>query len=110
MGFPANVARDMQLTARASDLQFQINQGSFTIMQLASIGNKLVAQLRGLDLTSPEFQRLQVQFASIAQMERQINLFLENAKSQQAAVQQEKQAIQKAISENVKSFKTWSDA
>lgn len=111
MSFASSVARDMMLTARNSDLTFQINLLSENVLQLQSISSRLISFAVNLLPNSPQAQLLQARQAQIAQLSKGLETRLELVKTQQRAVTTEMEAIRKTISEDInRSFKTFANA
>lgn len=111
MSFVASVARDQMLTARNSDLTFEINVLSETLMQLQSITVRLISAGANLNPNSPFAQILQARQAQLALISKGVELRLELVKAQQRAVATELESVRKAISEAIsQSFKTFATA
>lgn len=110
MSFASSVARDMMLTARNSDLTFQINVLSENLLQLQTAASRLISLGINLLPNSPEAQILQARQAQLAQLGKGIEVQLELLKVQQRAVTTEMEAVRKTISEDItRSFKTFAN-
>jgi hypothetical protein len=111
MSFAASVARDLLLTARNADLEFQINLLSENLQQLTAVAASLFSLAANIQPGSPESQLLSVRQAQLAQVEKGIEIQLDKVRSQQKAVAAEIEAVRKTITDDInRSFKTFANA
>jgi len=103
MSFAASVARDLLLTARNSDITFQINLLSENILQLQPLATRLVAVSVGAQPGTPQAQQAQAQQAAIALQSKGLEVTLANLRSQQQAITTEREGVRKAITREVNS-------
>ncbi len=111
MSFASSVGRDLMLTARLSDLTFEINILSEVLLQLQSFSGKLFGLNANLDPGSPAALALQSRESQLALASKGIEIRLENIRGQQRAVQTELESVRKTISDEIgRSFKTFANA
>lgn len=111
MSFAASVGRDIMLTARNSDLMFQINMLSQNIMQLSNVASRLVGMNANLQPGSPQARQLEAKQEQLKQVNKGLEMQLELVRTQQKAVTTELESVRKAISENIQSsFKTFANS
>lgn len=109
MSFAANVAWQQMLTARNSDLTFEVNTLSENLLQIQSISTRLVSIGSNILPNSPDSQILQARQSQIALLSKGLEVQLELVKTQQRAVVTELDAIKKTISEDInRDFKLFS--
>ncbi len=110
MSLAASVGRDMMLTARNSDLIFQINLLTEQLMQFANASSRLNMLTANLMPGTPESRQFDARLAAIKDLSKAVEMQLELLRAQQRAVQTELESVRKAISEDIqRSFKTFAN-
>jgi len=110
MSWAALIGRNLWLTARNSDLQYEVSLLSNQLMQLQNAAGQLVPLGTNLQPNSPEAQLLQVKQAQLSQTGKGIEIQLDLKKAEQRAVVTEREANDKMIQEEVKTFKIFANA
>ncbi|MGE0199968.1 MAG: hypothetical protein AB7P76_03240 [Candidatus Melainabacteria bacterium] len=109
MGLAASQARLLMLTARKSDLEFQLQIINQARMQLSNMVSSLFSASANLTPGNPFEQRLNAQFAVLQSRDKMLELQANQVNTQHEAVQTEVEAVRKVISQNIQgSFKLMS--
>ncbi len=110
MGFAVAVAYDQLYTARNSDLTLHISQLQENLLMLMSMTDRIAALGANLMPDNPLSQILDARRAQLGQMGKGIEIRLNTLRAEQAAVKAARESIQKMVSEEAKSFKTFATA
>lgn len=103
MGFAASSARLFMLTARKSDLEFQLQMINQSRMRLANIMDRLYMLNGNLDPDNPQVRAVEAQLAAIQQRDKILEIHARRIEMQHKAAETEMNAVEKVLNNNIQS-------
>lgn len=103
MGLAASQGRLLMLTARKSDLEFQLQIIQQARMAIANMMNALLPAGASLEPESGQMQAMQMRMAQIQQKDKILEMQANRIDTQHKAVQTEIDSVKKVIDKNIES-------
>lgn len=103
MGICVSLLRVMQLTAYKYDLEYNIQTLAQSKMELAQSVTELLNIGTDLDANNPLVKQLEYRKARLNELEKKLELKMENYKKRLSAVDQELQSVKGMLDKNMQS-------